>query len=117
MKMRTRRRLCAELLERRLVPSTYHLGQGDNPQTTIDLCFIHGWDGQTIKRGVALNDRGTTGANGVFNSYLSDFKSTEPITDTQAICGWNGTGPYIIQNNYLEAAGENVMFGGAYSYI
>src|SRR5262249_48979232 len=29
----------------------------------------------------------------------------------------NGTGPYTIQNNYLEGAGENVIFGGAYSYI
>src|SRR6266849_10826737 len=55
------------------------------------------------------NDGGTTGSNGVFNSYVSDFKSTDPITDTQAICGWNGTGPYIIQNNYLEAAAENVL--------
>ncbi|CDM65923.1 hypothetical protein [Pyrinomonas methylaliphatogenes] len=27
--------------------------------------------------------------------------------------GWNGTGRYIIENNYLEGAGENVMFGGA----
>ena len=26
--------------------------------------------------------------------------------------GWNGPGPYLIENNYLEAAGENVMFGG-----
>jgi hypothetical protein len=33
--------------------------------------------------------------------------------DTQAICGWNGPGPYLIENNYLEGAGENVMFGGA----
>ena len=27
--------------------------------------------------------------------------------------GWNGPGPFKIVNNYLEAAGENVMFGGA----
>ena len=33
--------------------------------------------------------------------------------DTQAICGWNGPGPYTITNNYLEAAGENILFGGA----
>ena len=32
--------------------------------------------------------------------------------DTQAICGWNGPGPVPIENNYLEAAGENIMFGG-----
>ena len=33
--------------------------------------------------------------------------------DSQAIAGWNGSGPFKIENNYLEAAGENVMFGGA----
>ena len=26
--------------------------------------------------------------------------------------GWNGPGPFLIENNYLEAAGENIMFGG-----
>jgi hypothetical protein len=33
--------------------------------------------------------------------------------DTQAIVGWNGPGPFKIVDNELEAAGENVMFGGA----
>src|SRR3989442_422817 len=33
--------------------------------------------------------------------------------DSQAIAGWNGPGPYAITNNYLEGAGENVIFGGA----
>src|SRR5262249_12520519 len=32
--------------------------------------------------------------------------------DSQAIAGWNGTGPYLIQNNYLEAAGTAILFGG-----
>jgi hypothetical protein len=47
----------------------------------------------------------------VINSYLSDFK--EVGADSQALAGWNGPGPFRIANNYLEAAGENVMFGGA----
>jgi hypothetical protein len=33
--------------------------------------------------------------------------------DTQAIAGWNTPGPIVIRNNYLEAAGENILFGGA----
>jgi hypothetical protein len=33
--------------------------------------------------------------------------------DSQAICGWNGPGPFTIDNNYLEAAGENLLIGGA----
>src|SRR5690606_22757623 len=33
--------------------------------------------------------------------------------DSQAILSWNSPGPFKIVNNYLEGAGENVMFGGA----
>ena len=33
--------------------------------------------------------------------------------DSQAIAGWNGPGPYTITNNYLEAASENFLLGGA----
>lgn len=35
--------------------------------------------------------------------------------DSQAFCAWDGAGPYNIIDNYLEAAAENVMFGGAKS--
>jgi hypothetical protein len=47
----------------------------------------------------------------VIDSYLSDFK--ERVNDSQALAGWNGSGPFTITNNYLEAAGENILFGGA----
>jgi hypothetical protein len=49
------------------------------------------------------------------NSYISDIKSSQ--SDAQAIMGSNGPGPYLIANNYLEASGENIMFGGADPYI
>jgi hypothetical protein len=48
---------------------------------------------------------------GVIDSYLSEFK--EVGADSQAIAGWRGPGPFKIANNYLEGAGENIMFGGA----
>src|SRR5438477_7384724 len=54
-----------------------------------------------------MNSRETA----VIDSYLSDFKQIG--ADSQAVAGWNGTGPFKIANSYLEAAGENVMFGGA----
>src|SRR5438105_15414368 len=47
----------------------------------------------------------------VLDSYVADFK--EQGNDSQALGGWNGLGPFAIGNNYLEAAGENIMFGGA----
>jgi hypothetical protein len=34
-------------------------------------------------------------------------------SDSQAIAGYNGAGPFRIINNYLEGAGENVLFGGS----
>ena len=54
------------------------------------------------KRGIALNAANVT----IADSYISDCKGIGQ--DTQAIGGWNGPGPYMIENNYLEAAGENV---------
>jgi hypothetical protein len=47
----------------------------------------------------------------VTNSYIAEMKAVGQ--DSQAIAGWNGPGPYTITNNYLEGAGENVIFGGA----
>ncbi len=73
----------------------------------IDRCYIHGDPRVGGRRGVAMNSVRTA----VMGSYLSDFK--ESGADSQAIAGWNGPGPFTITNNYLEAAGENVMFGGA----
>jgi hypothetical protein len=73
----------------------------------VDRCYLHGDSRRGARRGVALNSR----ESAVINSYLSDFK--EVGADSQAIVGWNGPGPFRIANNYLEAAGENVMFGGA----
>ena len=73
----------------------------------FDRCYIHGSASQTLRRGIALNSASTS----IINSYISDVH--EAGADSQAICGWNGPGPFKIVNNYLEAAGENVMFGGA----
>jgi hypothetical protein len=73
----------------------------------FDRLYIHGHPTLGTKRGIALNSARTA----VVNSYISDCKGEGQ--DTQAICGWNGPGPFKIVNNYLEGAGENVMFGGA----
>jgi hypothetical protein len=73
----------------------------------FDRCYIHAYPTQSLKRGIGLHSRETS----ILNSYISEFKSVED--DSQAIAGWNGPGPFHIINNYLEAAGENVMFGGA----
>jgi hypothetical protein len=73
----------------------------------FDRCYVHGTATGGVRRGIAVN-----GARmAVVDSYLSDFH--EVGADSQAISGWNGPGPFKVVNNYLEGAGENLMFGGA----
>ena len=73
----------------------------------FDRCYIHGTASGNVRRGIALNSARTA----IVDSYLSDFH--EIGADSQAIAGWNGPGPFKIVNNHLEAAAENVLFGGA----
>jgi hypothetical protein len=73
----------------------------------IDRCYIHGNDSGNFRRGVLMN--GVRMA--VIESHLSNFHDAN--TDSQAIAGVNGPGPFRIVNNFLEGAGENVMFGGS----
>src|SRR5438093_2896912 len=72
----------------------------------VDRCYFHGDPTYGQKRALALNSAATI----ITNSYFAEIKAIGQ--DSQAIAGWNGPGPYIITNNYLEAAGENVIFGG-----
>src|SRR3954469_1440938 len=73
----------------------------------VDRCYIHGNPAWQQRRAIALN----SGDTQILNSYIADIKSQ--FYDAQAIAGWNGPGPYLIENNYLEATTENIMFGGA----
>ncbi|HEX8719522.1 MAG TPA: DUF4214 domain-containing protein [Pyrinomonadaceae bacterium] len=92
------------------------LGASDSAQDTseevphhflLDRCLVTAFPTQTLKRGVALQSAETT----ITGCYIAGFKSE--FQDAQAIAGWNGPGPYHIVNNYLEASGENLIFGGA----
>jgi hypothetical protein len=90
-------------------------GAAGSSQTTLsavphhlvmDRCYLHGNASYGQRRGLALNSGDAT----IINSHFSDFKGINQ--DTQAILGWNGPGPFLIENNHLEGAGENIMFGG-----
>ena len=72
----------------------------------IDRCYIHGVSAYAQRRAISLN----SGDTQILNSYISEIKGQ--TLDTQAIAGWNGPGPYLIENNYLEAGAENILFGG-----
>lgn len=89
---------------------------GDSAQTSllqvpnnlvIDRSYIHGQPTLNSQRGIALNSASTT----ITNSYISEVHWAG--VEAAGIGGWNGPGPYSIINNYIEAAGINVLFGGA----
>ena len=75
----------------------------------FDRCYVHAHPQQTgrVRSGLSIN-----GANiEIINSYISDFRL--PDDEGHAIVAWNAPGPFKIVNNYIEASGINVLFGGA----
>jgi len=81
----------------------------------VDRSWFHGTAQDETNRGMIL----TSGTHvAVVDSFFSDFHCialTGSCGDSQAIIGGLGTnpmGPYKIVNNFLEAAGENILFGG-----
>jgi hypothetical protein len=73
----------------------------------IDRCFIHGGPSYDLQSGVAGN--GTNFA--VVDSYISGIHYK--ATDSQAFVAYDTPGPIKLVNNFLAAAGENILFGGA----
>jgi Putative Ig domain len=82
----------------------------------LDRDWVHGTARDETTRGLHLN--GITYA-AVVDSYFSDFHCVAGIgacVDSQAIAGGSGNvtmGTWKIFNNFLEAAAENIIFGGA----
>lgn len=81
----------------------------------FDRVWIHGTAQDETTRGIALS--GTTYV-AVVDSFFSDFHCiaiTGSCGDAQTMATGLGDlpmGPYKIVDNFLEAAGENLMFGG-----
>jgi hypothetical protein len=73
----------------------------------FDRCYVHGQPGKALKRNFFVN------ANHVVieNCFISESKLGSG--ESQAILVLNSNGPIDILNNYIESAGENIMFGGA----
>jgi hypothetical protein len=90
-------------------------GNGTTDHVIVDRSWLHGLAQDETHDGVGLN--GMTYA-AVVDSYFSDFhciSATGACVDSHAIAGGTSNtqdGPFKIQNNFLEASGEAVMFGG-----
>ena len=93
---------------------------GSTEETTVeqlphhiefDRVYVHGSPTEGQRRGIAANGRHIK----ITNSYFSDFKREGE--ESQAIAVWAADGPIEIRNNYLEAAAESILFGGAESRL
>lgn len=73
----------------------------------IDGCRILGDATNGAKRGIQGNATDVT----VVRTYIGDVKLKGQ--DTQAFCAWDAPGPFLIDDCYMSAAGETVLFGGA----
>ncbi len=101
-------------------PTLISVYQGGNGGTAsyivLDRSWVHGTKQDDTRDGFALAG---TNSVAVVDSYFSDFHCTAgtgSCTDSHAVSGGNGThqdGPYEIRDNFLEASGEAVLFGGA----
>ena len=81
----------------------------------VDRSWLHGQAQDETRNGFSMAG-GTNIA--VIDSYFSDFHciaSSGSCTDAHAVGGGTSDtqdGPYLIQNNFLEASGEAVLMGG-----
>jgi hypothetical protein len=101
-------------------PGTARLisSKGTTDHIIVDRSWLHGLAQDETHDGVGLN--GMTYA-AVVDSYFNDFhciSRTGVCVDAHAIAGGTADthdGPFKIQNNFLEASGEAIMFGGGAS--
>lgn len=81
----------------------------------FDRVWLHGTPHDETRRGLFLSG---TAYMAVVDSFFSDFHCMVKgsCVDSQTISGASGDlpmGPYKIENNFLEASGENILLGGA----
>jgi hypothetical protein len=73
----------------------------------FDRTYIHGLSTTNTQHGIGMD----TQSIGIVDSDCDEIHYNG--NDSQCFFGYNGSGPFLIQNNFIQAAGENIMFGGA----
>jgi hypothetical protein len=89
--------------------------KGTTEYIVVDRSWLHGVALDDTKTGFNLSGSSYVA---VVDSYLNDFHCTSKTgacTDAHAVSGGTGDhqdGPYEIEDNFLEASGEAILFGG-----
>jgi hypothetical protein len=97
-------------------PNLIQAYHGTAEYIVVDRSWLHGTPQDDTQNGFNL-----AGTNyvAIVDSYFSDFHCTAftgACTDAHAVGGGTGDhqdGPYLIQDNFLEASGEAILFGGS----
>ena len=90
-------------------------GQGTTDHVVVDRSWFHGAAQDETHGGVSLTGMSNVA---IVDSYFSDFHCiavTGQCVEANAISGGVGDrqdGPFKIENNFLEASGQSIMFGG-----
>ncbi len=77
----------------------------------FDRVYIHATSPLGQRRGIAANGKHVK----IINSYFEGIRRKGD--ESQAIAAWATDGPVEIINNYIEGAAENILFGGAGSFL
>ncbi len=82
--------------------------RADQPSNIVlDRMYVHGTTNDNLKRCLQFNGDSLA----VIDSWLGDCHGKG--FDSQGVAGWNGAGPFLIENNRIEGAGQAIMFGGS----
>jgi hypothetical protein len=103
-------------------PFTYSIVQigGGNPyqdsqrdfiphDVVFDRLYIHADASREVNKGIVLNAANSA----VINCDIREIHGFASFTDSNAIGETNAPGPLLVDNNYLDADGENILWGGA----
>jgi len=85
-----------------------------NHHILFDRVYIHGPSGPGaagVKFGIVFGGQN----DGVIDSTIEELVSNDG--ESKAVGNWYGAGPMVVRNNFLSAAGENIMVGGATPFI
>lgn len=88
------------------------LGSNNTAETShriiVDRSIFHGGATWNDKYGLFLESYDSA----VIDSYIYEFHMVSDGESKAILLPCTGHGPYLLNHNYLEAAGENVMLGG-----
>lgn len=81
---------------------------GGATDIVFDRCYIHGAPTGNTYDGIYF----TGGSLGIVDSYIADIHVAQGQSESHGLFIYQASGPVKIENNYISAAGENILFGG-----